>query len=406
MDDDAPERLDYLAATRARLWPEPDPAAASAAEPTGGRSRRVAMTVLPSRHAARVLAPVRPRRAAASAVLRYSAQHDPRGRLKGLGLAAGIQLGLVGGRDRPAVGVGGSDVPSIGDHLEAVLGQPVLTSLALTHARANRKPVLQVFDRAGHTIAFAKIGATGLTHRLVEAEAAALRAVGARGLTYVRVPEVLDYRHWNDLAVLVLSPMPAAALRGPSADLLHRAMVEVALTDDGGAGFAGYLGALRARVHQASATTGEPAHLDRWTALLEAQVRSGEHAGLTFGSWHGDWARWNFVARRGRLAVWDWERYARPVPIGYDRLHHFLQGQVGTRRDRFATGAPLMIERAPELLARWPISARAARTTALLYVLDISLRYLADEQRTTGGGGAVETWAFPTLEAAFGGAHR
>ena len=134
--------------------------------------------------------------------------------------------------------------------------------------------------------------------------------------------------------------------------------------------------------------------------MLDAAVEARDVEEISFGAWHGDWARWNFVARGHRLAVWDWERYDRPVPVGYDLLHYFLQDNVGPRRDRFATGAPLLVERAPELLAGWPLTARAARTTALLYVLDLSLRYLADDQRATGGGGAVETWAFPTLAAA------
>ena len=436
MRGDAPARLDYLDATRVLLWPDANSgrdADADTVTPAGDTVppagdtvppardsvppardsvppakdtvglTAVDMVVLPNRANARLLAPARPRRAAASAAVRYSAQQDVAGRIKGLLLAGGVASGLLGRDASVSLTVGDPARPSINDHLESVLGRPVLTSLALTHDRANRKPVLQVFDRRGATIAFAKIGVTELTRSLVDAEGVALSELAARDLPHVRVPVVLDHRRWNGLAVLVMSALPAMAVRAADPALVERAMQEVAGTGPAGPGAADvYLDGLRSRADAAAsvATASGSARLRQWSELLEAECDRRDNQELTFGAWHGDWARWNFVARGRKLAVWDWERYARPAPVGFDRLHYFLQGQVGPHRDRFAEGAPLMLAQAPALLAGWSVTAAAARTTALLYLLDISLRYQADDQRATGGGGAIEQWALPTLRAA------
>ena len=52
---------------------------------------------------------------------------------------------------------------SLRSHLGDVFGEPVDLSLGLGTARANRKPVLQVFDARGRSLAFVKIGVTPVT---------------------------------------------------------------------------------------------------------------------------------------------------------------------------------------------------------------------------------------------------
>ena len=46
---------------------------------------------------------------------------------------------------------------------------------------------------------------------------------------------------------------------------------------------------------------------------------------LAFGAWHGDWTPWNMASTAGGLLVWDWERFATGVPVGFDALHYWLQ---------------------------------------------------------------------------------
>lgn len=393
MDADARSRLAYLAQARAVLWPE--------GQPTEPLEDPVTATVLPSASRPRVYAPDLPRRAGASAVLRYTAQQGWRLRAMGAGLAGVIRLGL---HERMAtteriVHRPGPD--SIDAHLASVLGQPVETSLALTPDRANRKPVLEVFDRAGRSIAFAKLGTNDLTERLVRAEAAALTTLARHDLPHLLVPRLLDCDRWHDMTVLVMSSLPMPGFARLKPQLLLEAMLEVSrIADEPRIGAESYVHGLRARARAATPIAGED-FIAHWSELLDGVVAIAQVEDIVLGSWHGDWTSWNCGPSGERVSVWDWERFAQPVPVGYDRLHHSLNREVGRdRRNGFPRAAPVMVQRAPDLLEPWQLSTSVARTTALLYVLDVSLRYMADDQRATGGGGTVERWAFPTVSAA------
>ena len=383
-------RLDYLAETELLLWPRP--------EASVHAQRSTTRTVLPSMSKPRVLAPTSPNRAASSAVLRYSAQQGWVGRSAGVALAVGVRLGAHRHAMTPRTeSVVGTD--SIDDHLSEVLGEPVLTSLALSPDRANRKPVLQVFDARGHTLAFAKVGVTELSARLVLNEAHALVELTAAGLEHVQVPTLLDCRPWHSMPVMVMSALPALSLGTTKEDLLVRAMLEVSRVGvPHPVGLTSYIDGLEAEaVKAAPQAAAEVAH---WRRLRDEIIGIPGLGDISAGAWHGDWTTWNCLSRSGQLSVWDWERFARPVPTGFDRLHYFLNRAVGRTRAGFPQAAPMTIERAPELLEPWGVGADEARIVGLLYVLDLAMRYIADDQRASGRGGAVERWAFPTLTAA------
>ena len=57
---------------------------------------------------------------------------------------------------------------------------------------------------------------------------------------------------------------------------------------------------------------------------------------LPLGGWHGDWTPWNMSRRRGRLQLWDWERFETGVPRGLDRCHYGVNAV--TRRDGHRRG--------------------------------------------------------------------
>lgn len=396
MDQNARARLAYLDATEELLWPTAD---ASARAANG-------LCILPSPTKPRLLTPVSPRRAASSAVLRYSAQQSWLGRSAGVGLAAAVRLGYVGraSRRRPGHALGPD---SIDAHLGQVMGEPVSTSLSLSPDRANRKPVLQVFDHTGRTIAFAKIGINDLSDQLVRNEAVALAELAGGQLATATVPRLLSSATWRNMPVLVTSPLPALSLRRVSDALVDQAMQEISAIGAEPAGAAPlgrYVSRLHARAQEAAAGAGGD-FVVHWRGLFDAVVALPAIADVAWGSWHGDWTTWNCVPLGGRLAVWDWERFDRGVPTGFDRLHFELNRTVGRARTGFATAAPALIARAGELLRPWPLAPSTARVIALLYVLDISLRYMSDDQRASGGGGTVETWAFPAVQAALASAH-
>jgi len=217
------------------------------------------------------------------------------------------------------------------------------------------------------------------------------------GLT---VPAVLHYGSWQDLPVLVLSPLPVWQRRTPLLPgRLALAMSQVA----GVAGIergpliaSGYWRALARRLAAADDTA------DR-SALVAVLGGIGSQAGsaeVSFGAWHGDWTPWNMASTRGGLLVWDWERFSVGVPFGFDALHCWLQAQVVSGQRDPRTAAAECLTRAPDLLAPLHVAADEARCTALAYLAELATRYLADRQAAAGARlGAPGRWLIPALAA-------
>lgn len=374
---DAQSRLDYLAHSLDLLWPD------------AGRLDTPDRVVLPSLSTPRLLVPAGARRAAAAAVLRYTAQQGLRDRAKAVALAVAVGAGL--GRRLPVqIPAHPSDAESVDAHLAAVLGRPVTTVLALTRDRPNRKPVLQVFDARGRSLAWVKIGTSALSDELVDAEARSLRALAAEGLSHSVVPAVLHHGRWRGHPVLVLGDLGRGAQVAADDAALIAAMGELAGTGRGTYGE--YLAGLRTRAARAGQTDTE------WGRCFEAVVAAGVEPAV--GAWHGDWTPWNCAGRRGHLLLWDLERFTAPAPLGFDVLHYRLNVQIDRARDRFPAAAATLVTDAPRLLIPFGSGADAARTTVLLYLLDLALRYVSDGLPATDPAGDVERWAYPTVRAA------
>jgi hypothetical protein len=110
--------------------------------------------------------------------------------------------------------------------------------------------------------------------------------------------------------------------------------------------------------------------------LAEVVERIGAAYGadeLEFGAWHGDWAPWNMAWHRGRVQLWDWERYDPDVPAGLDFVHYRLQ-----------TGGGYDTWPDPAILAPYGIRGRTAAITVELYLLELARRYLGDAQGELG----------------------
>jgi hypothetical protein len=271
-------------------------------------------------------------------------------------------------------------------------------------ARANRKPVLQVLTPAGTTVAYAKIGHTPLTRRLVRDELAALRALAAARPVTLTAPAALGLSRWAGLDVLLLSPLPVGeGRRAPDPARLAAAVSEIAGLGGrsrGGITASRYWAALAGRL--GAAPPGPDA--DTLRGLLDELAARHGQAELEFGAWHGDWAPWNLAVTRDGLLVWDWERFAAGVPVGFDSLHYWLQTAVVTRRQDPAAAAVQCAGQAPGLLAPLGVDPAAARVTAWLYLSELSARYLADRQAEAGARlGAPGRWLIPALAAALAG---
>jgi hypothetical protein len=390
------ESAGYLAEVGRLLWPPP-----AAATLTGPRaSADQVLLVLPNSRRPKLIVPAG-RKAGAAALRRYGQPGSVKARVATRALAALVAGGLgplLGDRltiSRP----GGA--PTIESQLAAMVGQPVELSLHLGAARANRKPVLQLLSHDGETIGFAKIGINALTNQLVTGEHAALVKLADAGLTTMTVPTVLASGSWQDLEILVLSPLRVWERPRPlTAAVLADALIELARsagTSTAPLAGSGYWHQLTSRLEHA----GDGPDQDTLAGLIK---RLGSLAGtskMTFGCWHGDLTPWNLANTRAGLAVWDWERFATGVPIGFDALHYWLNERVVRPGQDPAAAAANCVTLAPALLDPFELAPEQAKLTALAYLADLSVRYLADRQAEAGARlGAPGRWLIPAIEAA------
>jgi len=414
-DAGAAERRQHLLDVMALLWPEPA-RAVLASRPSAADGIVADFLVLPDVRSPRLLVPTRSSRAAAAAVRRYNAHPTGAARLRARLLAAGLRAGIapvvLGGRLQVHLEVTGGPADSLPRHLERVLGRDLLVSLAVGPPRANRKPVLQLLTHSGETVGFAKVGVNDLTRRLVRAERDALEALARAPLAGVTVPSVLHAGEWRGLDVLVQSPLPVWRRRSAGrvgrrtrggffgqqgeGTVSARASAMRAVAEAGGVEhrpLAGspYLAQLRSRL----SAIGDRVAASTLDQALDAVIVPGGR--VAFGAWHGDWTDWNHAVLPGTVLVWDWERYAQGVPVGFDALHHHLQGAV--RGTPARADAARFLDAAPALLAPLGVDSRCARTVAVLYLVDIAARWLADGQAAAGARfGQVHTWLLPELD--------
>ncbi|MFB9313987.1 phosphotransferase, partial [Nocardioides plantarum] len=239
--------------------------------------------------------------------------------------------GGAGLRDRIVVQRAPHDT-ALRDHLGRVLGMPVDIALGVGPARVNRKPVLQVFDGDGRTVAFAKVGDSAQARCDVRAETRALRRLAGHRFEHLQVPAVLAASTWNGMDVLVVSPLRGvptlrrrAAVRPPL-----EAMAELS----GAFGEAPRPLAELAwwRRQLTTARAGDDGDLRR--RLVRCLAALDEEHGRTtvdVGAWHGDWTPWNMARHRSRVMLWDWERFESGVPVGLDPWHHRVQTATRAR---------------------------------------------------------------------------
>lgn len=365
------------------LWPKSEQAQVSHQD-RGARGERGAspgFLVVPNAAAPRILIPAGNAPAAAASMRRYSAAISLRETLQRWGLAMGLQVGAAGLLLRDRVQLDSSGTAGLMSHLEAVFSQSVSVSLSVGPARANRKPVLQVFDAKGRSLAFVKVGDSATASGHVMREAESLRVLGTQQFSSIELPSLIDMSQWNGMAVLVMSALDTRPVaRGPGlARLRGRAVDELA-----------------AAFRQPRATL---AQTPMWTALradclllLDEEIRTlyGNCLDrvesqfpdrlLDVGAWHGDFSPWNMAQRSHKLQLWDWERFELGVPAGMDRVHYALNRHLRTAGTTMQTVLDGLEKGAPALADKRSEDG----VVVAAYVASISLRYLLGAQ---GPGG-------------------
>jgi len=398
--DAAARRTAYLTEVLPLLYPQPCriglPRTRTVRRPT--RS----FVVLPDLRRARLLAPLGSTRVTVGAVRRYSEPQSTLSVLKRSAVAAAMRTRASGVLLRDRIRV---DAPHDADHIESylggLLGVRLTPSVHIGPARANRKPVLQLLDDAGRSIAFVKLGTNELTRGLVRAESRAMLTLAAARLRHLRVPKVLGTGSWHGHELVAASALPIDAARVP----LHHETLAAAMREV--CGVAGvrreplarsdYWVRLRARLGE---LTGEEDGRTLAAAAHDLVDRVGAQR-IDFGCWHGDWTPWNMTATTDGLLVWDWERFGTEVPVGFDPLHYRLQSAiVRDGKDPRVAVADCLTMCGP-LLYGFGVPGGSARTTTLLYLIDLAARYLTDRQAQAGARlGVLGSWLLPELVAA------
>jgi Phosphotransferase enzyme family len=379
------------------LWPPPASATLFRGRPSRWRERD--LLVLPFARRPRLLVPSG-RRASAAAVRRYGEPGSFKAwagsRALALALAGGAGAAGLGGRLRVRAEPGSETIEA---YLRSVLGHDVLISTHLGAARANRKPVLQLLTPRGEAAGFAKISVNLLTRDLIRAERAALDTLAAEDFRELTVPRVLDHGQWQGREVLIMNALPVwrrrRALRPAQ---LTAAMIELAAVGGGSHGpltGSNYLARLRSRLEASQAGP------DRTALGAALDALATVDAELSFGAWHGDWTAWNMASTADGLLVWDWERFDPGVPAGFDYLHYRLQSDVVRHRRPPREAADDCVRNAPGWLAPFGVAGAEAHLVAILYLAELSARYLADRQAEAGARlGQPGTWLIPAIEKA------
>jgi hypothetical protein len=302
-----------------------------------------------------------------------------------LTLAAGLRLGAVQRVFTERLFV---DVPAeraaehgtgITEFVSDLLGRPVTTAVAIGSVRANRKPVLYVFDPKGHLLAYAKLAWNPLTAALNENEAAALEEVRAGDPKTFNVPRTIFHGQFNDALLLVLEPLaiPFSGKAMPIERLLP-AMRELAAlrgfeVTDLAAGT--WWQDVRARLDSF------PDSPTRQRLATVVDQVAGEFGGevVTLGRWHGDWTRWNMSTRRGTLQLWDFERSVASAPLGFDAIHLLVHGVLEQAKlDPARVVALLESDHVRTTLAGLDDQQARSSVVVTAYLLEIALRASAD----------------------------
>jgi hypothetical protein len=390
------DRRDYVLGVAAQLWPEAELTVRS--RPVPGPESGSSFVLVPDADSPRLMIPVGAADAAAS-IRAYGGHGSRRAWARTQVLSRLFALGLGQRLVRARLDVGRTPADGLAAHLSDALGTPVVPALHIGPPRANRKPVLALVAD-GEIVGFAKLGTGPLTRRLVEAESRALSRLADLDLPGVRTPRVLYAGEWGGLAILVQEALPVRRARPTPEGRRLAAMLAVArshgVTTTPAAG-SPFVRDLRRDV--ATLSAGDAART--LAAVLDRVVtEDGPEEPIEHGAWHGDWTPWNTAATAAEVLVWDWERFATGVPLGFDALHHHLQSALSSAAAPDVEHGRELRRQAPRLLVQFGMGPAAARRTADLYLISLAARYLADDQ--TGAGartGAVDRWLVPALTA-------
>ena len=247
----------------------------------------------------------------------------------------------------------------------------VRLSLAAGPVRPNRKPVARVLDESGALLGVAKIGWDLATRALIDREAAALHDAAELPEPFI-TPVARGLIDVGSLRVLALDPI----------DIPDDRIDPVAIDPEVEA--TGILAAPRPQPVPLADTP----FLISMTERLVRHERGAELRGLIdrlaavsghdptlVGRAHGDWAPWNIRRVPAGLLVWDWERFASGVPVGFDLAHHRYSVRRPGSPD-VATSAARAESDLRELVPRLDLDPDDAGRLVLFQLMELATRHV------------------------------
>lgn len=294
----AAKRDSYLTDLVNLLWP------ARGGADGHQRGAMHSMAALPSPRAPRLLVPVRPLSVSAAALRNFKASASGLGRLRNRGMAAGARLGALTVLPKQVVIARTED--SIDSYLSRTLETELYSALYIGPQRAVQKPILQLIEPRGRTVAFAKLGTNSLTTSLIRHESQSVERIRRAAPRNFRTPELLAHSRWGQHELIVHGAVLGDGHRDRLNRILPAATSELAAclgVQSHPWASSPYRANLQAQLH------GLPRSEHRSQLLLGVQWFDDyfQNTPLKFGAAHGDWTPWNMAISGDRLTVWDWE---------------------------------------------------------------------------------------------------
>lgn len=291
--------------------------------------------------------------------------------LKGRVLQAAISSGGFRGQ---RVALEEEPLERLERELARILGQEVSLGFSVGSPGAYRKSTALVLDRAGKTLAFAKIASAEQTRMKVEAERRNLLRLSSCPELHGRVPKVLGYSHWNGNEVLTISGGPP----WPGPDSLassHLDFCQTLAKFSGNSGVAFAESPMYARLSDTLSRIEDGLSGEVSSLLHRALWRLQEGLGgvcVPLSVAHRDFAPWNTRIGPLGLFVFDWDYATESATPLYD-LFHFRAIQAALFGKRERPPRPEDFEAALERI--WPEGRPHLSWLYLAYLLDVSLIY-------------------------------
>lgn len=217
---------------------------------------------------------------------------------------------------------------------EGTIGKGLI-SIALSLGEPNhyRKVTALVFDKEAKPIAFAKVGSTSQSGKLIANECMALEKVNSLILQGAVIPELLGcgkvgFAFWLLQTTLLTGYASPSILQKEHLTFLadfSQATVQV-MTLEASSLYKYLCRMLNKPILsiKASFESERPFILDlrEWFRAANA---NGSNKPWFFAAAHGDFTPWNMRLLTGKISLFDWEYFLPSAPVGWDILYFIFQ---------------------------------------------------------------------------------